>query len=492
LDAAPGWTFFRDLSSGLAILILWYCKSIKPLGQYEKYSCINIKIQGYTMKRRSPFYLALAFFALTAAPAGASDRLVIHEWGTFTSLQNDNGDLIAGVNTDDEPVPGFVHDIGNAVTRGSSEMTPAFRENTTKGSIPRLHPDVTMRLETPVVYFHLPKGVDHMTLDFDVTLRGGWLSQYYPDAESNTPYEDVTTKHLTADTSGTLSWKGLQIGGAKKGPETTEHVWTAPRAVRASPVTTAKGESEKYLFYRGVGRLDKTLLPVTIIREPEGGMTLSTAGTIRHFKSWLVDVREDGKIAFQHGHDPHRGVAFYKPFTEKDYAASNLPLLQNYMQGALTVAGLFQDEAKAMVKTWEHSYFRSPGLRFFYIVPKEWIDLVLPVKVSVPADITRVMVGRIELIGPAQRAALSSMKKSPTDKVAGFIRKSTTDVKDWTMYLDVSAGKKPLSTLGADIPAIYKSYLQLGRFRDAILLDENGRRPAPALKTFIRENRIGM
>ncbi|TAL28583.1 MAG: hypothetical protein EPN97_14535 [Alphaproteobacteria bacterium] len=444
------------------------------------------------MKRRSPFPLALALCVLIAAPAAANDRLVIHEWGTFTSLQNDNGDLIAGVNTDDEPVPGFVHDIGNTVTRSVSQMSPAFQANMTKGGIPRLHPDVTMRLETPVVYFHLPKGVDHMTLDLDVTFRGGWLSQYYPDAESNTSGEDVTTKHITADTAGALSWKGLDVGGAKKGPETTEHVWLAPRAVQASPVTTAKGESEKYLFYRGVGKLDKTLLPVTLVREPEGGHTLWTAGTVRHFKSWLVDVREDGKIAFQHGHDPQRGVAFYRPFTEKDYAASNLPLLQNYMQGALTVAGLFQDEAKAMVKTWEHSYFRSPGQRLFYIVPKEWVELVLPMKVSVPADITRVMVGRIEIVHPRQQSAMREMRSSSADGVAAFIRKSTTDVKDWTVYQEVSSGKKPLDALGAQVPGIYKSYLKLGRFRDAILLEENARRSAPALKTFIRENRIGM
>ncbi|MEZ0225032.1 MAG: hypothetical protein ACAH83_10795 [Alphaproteobacteria bacterium] len=437
--------------------------------------------------------LAAAFLTLAVMPAGASSgRLVIHEWGTFTSLQDGAGEMIAGVNTDDEPVPGFVHGIGNTVTHNVSQMSPAFQANMTKGGIPRLHPDVTMRLETPVVYFHLPKGVDHMTLDLDVTFKGGWLSQYYPDAESNTSTEDVATKHITADTVGTLSWKGLEVGGKKAGPETTEHVWLAPRAVHASPVTTAKGESEKYLFYRGVGKLDKTLLPMTIVREPEGGHTIWTAQTVRHLKSWLVDVREDGKIAFRHGHDPERGLAFYQPFKEKEYAASNLPLLKNYMQGALTVAGLFQDEAKAMVNTWEYSYFKSPGQRLFYIVPKEWVNLVLPMKVSVPADITRVMVGRIELVHPRQQEALSEMKRSSADGISSFIRKSTTDVKDWTLYQDVSAGKKPLDALGADVPKIYKSYLKLGRFRDAILLEETAKRPAPSLKAFVRENQISM
>lgn len=445
------------------------------------------------MKRNSVFCLALVLSMFAASSAGAAkDRLVIHEWGTFTSLQDDKGDVIAGVNTDDEPVPAFVHDIGNAVARSGSQMTPAFQANMTKGGIPRLHPDVTMRLETPVVYFHLPKGVDHMTLDFDVSFRGGWLSQYYPDAESNTPYADIATKHITPETSGALSWKGLEIGGGKPGPATTESVWLAPRAVDASPVRTVNGESEKYLFYRGVGKLDKAFLPVTAVREPNGGITLWTAGTAGHLKTWLVDVRDDGQIAYHAGGKPDKGIVFYGPFSGKDYHSYSLLRLQNEMLVQLAAAGLYRDEAQAMLKTWEHSYFKSPGRRIFYIVPPEWVEKILPVKVSVPADITRVMVGRVELVNPRHQIALSEMKRGSADDIAGFIKKSTADVKDWQLYQEVSSGRKPLTALGADVPPIYKSYLQLGRFRDAILLDENVKHPAPVLKTFIRENQIGM
>ena len=41
----------------------------------------------------------------------SSDRLIIHEWGTFTSLQDESGRTIGGVNIDDEPVPNFVHNL---------------------------------------------------------------------------------------------------------------------------------------------------------------------------------------------------------------------------------------------------------------------------------------------------------------------------------------------------------------------------------------------
>ena len=73
-----------------------------------------------------------------------------HEWGTFTSLQNERGEAIGGINTDDEPVPDFVHRLGYNLLLRPTEMPAIFF----KGVIRRCHPDVTMRLETPVLYFH--------------------------------------------------------------------------------------------------------------------------------------------------------------------------------------------------------------------------------------------------------------------------------------------------------------------------------------------------
>lgn len=35
--------------------------------------------------------------------------MVVHEWGTFTSLPDQSGEAIAGLNTDREPLPRFVH-----------------------------------------------------------------------------------------------------------------------------------------------------------------------------------------------------------------------------------------------------------------------------------------------------------------------------------------------------------------------------------------------
>jgi hypothetical protein len=85
------------------------------------------------------------------APVAPGRELVIHEWGTFTCLQDETGRAIAGVNTDDEPVPEFVHRISDLVER-ASDLAPVYFKG-----VPRSHRQVVMRLETPVVYFYPPR-----------------------------------------------------------------------------------------------------------------------------------------------------------------------------------------------------------------------------------------------------------------------------------------------------------------------------------------------
>jgi hypothetical protein len=122
-----------------------------------------------------------------------------------------------------------------------------------------------MRLETPVIYFHLPSGAaSPLTASIKVAFRGGWLTQFYPAAET-AGFAPKDT--LTEATTGTLTWNDLKIGVGAKGPETSERVWTAPRDVQAASVTTPSGESEQFLFYRGVGHL---ACPVQVRRTADG------------------------------------------------------------------------------------------------------------------------------------------------------------------------------------------------------------------------------
>ncbi len=392
--------------------------------------------------------------------------LVIHEWGTFTSLQNARGEAIGGINIDDEPVPQFVHSLDENLLQQRESAIRRRREYGGKGAFTvGPHPDITMRLETPVVYFYEQRPVDKplppLNVDLSVTFKGGFLTQYYPNAASPTPAVTVNAKSgdympITEKTTHTLDWQGLQIGAIGEGPKTTDRVWTAPREVKANNVRATNGESEKFLFYRGVGHLDS---PVRVIQRQPGKVALGLYGAsgdvdTRVTASWMVDVQPNGTVAFRVGPCPAVGPTVCASpagvdevsttFESTDYAAENLERLKTAMHKSLVAQGLFPDEAAAMLNTWEASYFKSPGLRVFYIVPKNWVEQVLPMKVSVPVDITRVMVGRIELISPAQADLL----------------KTITDVKDIS---------------------------KLGRFTGALLNDENARNPSPRLAKLIVE-----
>jgi hypothetical protein len=53
--------------------------------------------------------IAVSLVISLSCACAAGDRLVVHEWGTFTSFQNEAGEALRRINTDDEPVPPFVH-----------------------------------------------------------------------------------------------------------------------------------------------------------------------------------------------------------------------------------------------------------------------------------------------------------------------------------------------------------------------------------------------
>jgi hypothetical protein len=444
----------------------------------------------------------LAFVAssfLVVVSASAADKLVVHEWGTFTSLEDENGKPIGGINTDDEPLPSFVHDLHRLI--GGPSEVPAILF---KG-VPRCDPDVLVRLETPVIYFHLPAhGPKSIKLDLDVTFHGGWLTQYYPDADVSAPGiermdQDGRFGQLTSTTNGTLAWHGLTIGSEIPGPVTKAPVWVAPRNVAAAGVTTAKGESERFLFYRGVGNLAP---PVEVSRSTDGAMLQIHARSpeaLRHL--WLVDVTTDGRCAMRPlGTVSAKGgdhLMTPATFAGSDYTADNVAAIRQALKTEIVNDGLFDDEADALLNTWEASYFRRPGLRLFFMVPDAWRDQVLPLHLSVDADVKRVMVGRIEIVTPTQRALLAAIAHGPASDpgtwLAAALKKAGGRGEDYyreEWYQQLMSGEKSLQSLHIDMPDDYRAYLQLGRFRNAMILDEAHRRPTVALTQFMKNYRL--
>jgi AcrR family transcriptional regulator len=132
----------------------------------------------------------------------------------------------------------------------------------------------------------------------------------------------------------------------------------------------------------------------------------------------------------------------------------------------------------------------------------------LPLTTSLPADLNRVMVGRIELVTPAQRNNLLELAHYPTNVISreagqlaqdffGPMSLAATNnlAADRAMqrvnqeFEQVGTGLKPLSAF-VSIPKTYRTYLDLGRFRNALILDEAKRQPTEGLAQLIANYRL--
>ena len=364
---------------------------------------------------RNSFLFACLLASLGAAQAA---DLVVHEWGTLTTIHDATGKPKAGLNRIDEAdvLPTFVHRYEPETTRQPERQL---------GKSPRVpgRPDVTMRLETPVIYFHPPPNTTYDSpIDVTVRFRGGVINEFYPDGEASVALDvdrvqdkmeagvvrqwngDVLNNYVV----GTLQWKGLRLHDTVVAPLTRSATWLAPREVSSMSVfSAAAGEGEQYLFYRGVAHLD-ALLQTSLTRgqvrlsAPASLTWLDGPATVPHI--WLADVGADGLIAFrQHAgvtlsrENAGKELARIKRFDTGDYAETGAAQLRLSIKRALIEQGLYADEANAMLNTWKASYFEKPGLRVFYIVPRAWTDYFLPLEFSVPARVNRVIVGRIDL-----------------------------------------------------------------------------------------------
>lgn len=457
-------------------------------------------------------------FWLCSVCAGAEQNWSIHEWGTFTSLQDEFGNAIGGINTDDEPVPQFVHRLADFLLLGPTQVPPMFFQGA-----PSCHPDVTMRLETPVLYFHPPASEQRLSnVNVTVRFRGGWLSEYYPEAKPDAPGlkgpGGFRFGHLRKDTVSSLKWSDLEIGGNWPITNTTAHVWVSPRAVQAALVRTTNGESERFLFYRGVAHIDA---PLKISRD-DGQLNFRSQSEnvpvnrpLTIHSLWLVQVQPDGQLAFRvlpalklvpdSNTILMRTPASFKP---SDFSRDNLQILGASLRQALIAEGLFKDEAQALLNTWQLSYFKNAGLRVFFIVPREWVDYYLPLQVSIPADFNRVMVGRIELVTPEQRAELKELSGFTLQRIeqdrgqlwTNFYGKITYNFSSnkpsrQTMQqmnkelAQVNAGQIKLTSF-ISVPRSYQIYLDLGRFRNALVLEAAETHSTAGLTNFITAYRL--
>jgi hypothetical protein len=408
-----------------------------------------------------------ASVACAAAAQAASPPLIVHEWGTFTSFQDEQGRTIPGINVDDEPVPSFVHRMaGIDIFQGGS--LPA---SWSQGA-PRCHPDVTMRLETPVLYFYPPAGWEPVPFDVHAAFNGGWLTEFYPFAK----WDGVNfPRALDANERGSLQWSQMRLDPAAGAlmPETSENVWLAPRKVASAVIVEPNAkEAEKYLFYRGVGHIDAPL----VIRRTRDSIKISLREDENSLASlprlWIVDVGPNGHVRHRTLNPAGRTVETAAFVGDAGAAASSLPELRRELAQALTSAGLYADEAAAMLETWRLSYFESEGLRVFFVLPQTWTEAHLPLSISTPADVTRLMVGRVELVTDRQRARLDKLLALQDEEFP----KLPLYYDDPAVLKLMRGGAHSHAALyretGREVPVPLRIYDSLGRFRDALLAHE--------------------
>jgi hypothetical protein len=115
----------------------------------------------FTRDMNLPPCLLTGFFSLTVLGATLNaHELVVHEWGTFTSVAGSDGTMLAGLEVEEETLPRFVHAIGAFGPRVKGIERPV------RG--------VTVKMETPVLYFY---SNEPLTVRVDVGFNGGSISQ---------------------------------------------------------------------------------------------------------------------------------------------------------------------------------------------------------------------------------------------------------------------------------------------------------------------------
>jgi len=307
------------------------------------------------------------------------DRLVVHEWGTFTSIAGKDGVALEWrpLNGPSD-LPKFVHSTENLKT--------GLRHVNSK-----LELTAAVRMETPVIYFYSNR---EMNVSTKVDFPKGKITEWYP---------------LARAVDNGIDWGKMKVqpGTPFNLPaDYSDNHYYAARETDAAPlqVCATNGhvtEQEKFLFYRGVGNFD---LPLAVTLDNNRVTVRNT--TKDPIAQLIVFESRDGKIGFQTIENLSGTTTIDRPSLNQSADA-----VIERLRHALVAAGLYDKEADAMIKTWRNSWFEA-GMRVFYILPRPATDAVLPITIDPrPDELVRVLVGRTEIITP-------EMEKSVREQVS--------------------------------------------------------------------------
>jgi len=341
------------------------------------FGAVLLMVAGITIKLRRT----------SSANTSQENRLVVHEWGTFTSIAGKDGVALEWRPLNGSAdLPKFVHTMQDG--RG-------LRHGPTKADFRTL-----VRMETPVIYFYTNREMD---ITAEVKFPRGKITEWYPQARS---------------VAAGINWGSLKLApdAAFNLPaDSSDNHYYAARETDAAPVQVCGTngrpvEQEKFLFYRGVGSFD---LPLSVkLANDRLDLVNRSKEEISHI---IVFENRNGKIGYRVINHFSGETAIERSQLDKDLEAVIRDLRQ-----VLLSSGLYEKEADAMIKTWRNSWFEE-GMRVLYILPRGIIDSTLQLQIDPqPAELVRVLVGRTEVITPEMEKAVKrqvSMLSDASPKV---------------------------------------------------------------------------
>lgn len=322
-----------------------------------------------------------------SAISAVEKPFVVHEWGTFTNFSASDGTQLAFRSVIGEELPPFVR------------HHPAFLW--TKGELV-----ARQRMETPVTYFYSDRP---RTVEARVDFPAGRLTEFFPPASE---------LKLSGMADSSLAWE-IAIrpeAGFDRLPELPDvdgderygFARQTDSAVVEVMDDVGQRHCEKFLFYRGAGNFS---LPLRL-EALSGGRFRAVNDGSDAIEGLFVVMIDDNGVRFR---EYPKLTAYATLEMRVPDESATADQLGERMAAALVAAGLYKKESQAMIDTWRSSWFREPGARLLYLVPRRLTDRIIPLSIDpAPDETVRVLVGRMEILTPKAAERLR--------KLAGYVK----------------------------------------------------------------------
>jgi hypothetical protein len=348
----------------------------------------------------------------------AEDRLVVHEWGTFSSYSGSDGVRLEFRPLFDSDLPGFVLD---PMTQAGNVLT-------------KLSYRAYVRMETPVTYFYTQRPRD---VQVRVGFPEGLLTEFYPPVAECLPAFDSQTDPLSVKNS-VLNWGMIRLlppslfrpalddekladviqqraisgllpptghddhyGYARETDSAIVHIHRPENAEQ--PFAPSGDFFEKFLFYRGLGNFR---LPIEARANGHDRFVVVNRGADDISWMMMLEVEADTvRYTVSQGLPAGKHQELTLPPSPNTREALLADLVE-----ALVASGLYHKEAESMAQTWQSSWFGEQGTRLLYLVPPRLTDEMLPLEIEPrPDELVRTLVGRLDVMTPEDEAAVTQL-----------------------------------------------------------------------------------